>query len=308
MRGTSGAGHLGLAIVHWCEEVLSSVETSVYETRIAPDLRVLDGVAAWCGGLHGSMTLVQALERLADGIGARAAAISRHYHRSEDTPRPVAIFGGTFQLTLPKPQCQHVLGYQFSRARAGTAWFLGEMLDDPEWVPSYELDSWLCGGDVREIAVLPMTSTSQHTDYIEFHFEHSFSRKAQHEFEALVPTIERSWIGRKPGLVARATADGRALLARRSESEGPTVWTSSILGMDNPAGLSRAEFRVCLLLSRGLSVKAVSEDLNLSENTIRSHLRAIYAKTETASLPELIYLIMSVTDDDTVEVFTAKRA
>ena len=82
----------------------------------------------------------------------------------------------------------------------------------------------------------------------------------------------------------------------------------AILGVSNPANLSRAEFRVCLLLSRGLSVKAVSEDLNLSENTIRSHLRAIYAKTETASLPELIYLIMSVTDDEDAEVFAAKRA
>jgi DNA-binding NarL/FixJ family response regulator len=98
------------------------------------------------------------------------------------------------------------------------------------------------------------------------------------------------------------------LLAHRSEITGPTVWRTSILGMDNPAGLSRAEFRVCLLLSRGLSVKAVSEDLNLSENTIRSHLRAIYSKTETASLPELIYLIMSVTDSEASFVPTAKLA
>ena len=287
---------------------MSSVESSVYEARIAPDLRVLDGIAAWCGGLHGAMSLAHALERLADGISAKAAAISRHHHRTEDTPRTVAIFSGAFQLPLSKPQCQHVLGYQFGRARAGTAWFLGEMLDDPSWVPSYELDGWLSAGEVREIAVLPMTSTPQHTDYIEFHFDQPFSRKAQHEFEALVPTIERSWIGRKPGLVAQATADGRALLARRPEAEGPTVWTSSILGMDNPAGLSRAEFRVCLLLSRGLSVKSVSEDLNLSENTIRSHLRAIYAKTETASLPELIYLIMSVTDEKAPELVAAMRA
>lgn len=287
---------------------MSSVESANYDARIAPDLRVLDGVAAWCGGLHGSMTLAQALERLACGIGARAAAISRHHHRTEECPRSVAVFNGTFELPLPKPQCHHVLGYQFGRARAGTAWFLGDMLDDPAWLPSYELDGWLSAGDVREIAVLPMATTPQHTDYIEFHFDQPFSRSAQHEFETLVPTIQRSWTGRRPGLVARATADGRALLARRPETEGPTVWTTSILGMDNPAGLSRAEFRVCLLLSRGLSVKAVSQDLNLSENTVRSHLRAIYAKTETASLPELIYLIMSVTDVETNAVELARRA
>ncbi len=78
--------------------------------------------------------------------------------------------------------------------------------------------------------------------------------------------------------------------------------------MSNPAGLSRAEFRVCLLLSRGLSVKAVSEELGLSDNTVRSHLRTIYSKTETASLPELIYLIMSVTDDEGSISVTAYRA
>jgi DNA-binding CsgD family transcriptional regulator len=254
------------------------------------------------------MTLAQALERLADGVGAKAAAISRHHHRTEERPRQVAVFGGGFDVSLTKPFCHHVLCYRFGRARVGSAWFLGEMLDDPTWVPSYDLDGWLNASEAREIAVIPMASTPQHTDYIEFPFDEPFSRSAQHAFEALVPTIQRSWAGRKPGLVARATADGRALLAHRSETTGPTVWTTSILGMDNPAGLSRAEFRVCLLLSRGLSVKAVSEDLNLSENTIRSHLRAIYSKTETASLPELIYLIMSVTDSEASFVQAAKLA
>lgn len=287
---------------------MSSVEASVYETHIAPDLRVLDGIAAWCGGLHGSMSLARALESLSHGVGAKAAAISRHFHRTEEAPRTVAIYAGSFEVPLTKPYCHHVLGYQFGRARSGTVWFLEEMLDDPAWAPSYDLDEWLSAGEPREIAVIPLASTTQHMDYIEFHFDQPFSRSGQHAFEALVPTIERSWKGRKPGLVAQATADGRALLARRPEAPGPTNWTTSILGMDNPAGLSRAEFRVCLLLSRGLSVKAVSQDLNLSENTVRSHLRTIYGKTETSSLPELIYLIMSVTEDATSTVHTAKRA
>ena len=65
---------------------------------------------------------------------------------------------------------------------------------------------------------------------------------------------------------------------------------------------------VSLLVSRGLSIKAVSEELGLSDNTVRSHLRAIYAKTETASLSELIYLILSVTEEDDMETVAAFRA
>ena len=153
-----------------------------------------------------------------------------------------------------------------------------------------------------------MSVSRQCVDYIEFHFSALLTPAKQAEIEALVPTIERSWVGRKPGLVAAATLDGRAIPARVSNENERRRWDRAILGMSNPAGLSRAEFRVCLLLSRGLSVKALSEELGLSDNTVRSHLRAIYAKTETTSLPELIYLIMSVTDDDDGVNVTAHRA
>ena len=71
-----------------------------------------------------------------------------------------------------------------------------------------------------------------------------------------------------------------------------------ILGTSNPARLSRAEFRVCLLLSRGLSVKGVTVELGLSEATIRSHLRSIYSKTQTSGLAELVYRILSNGTDE----------
>jgi len=46
-------------------------------------------------------------------------------------------------------------------------------------------------------------------------------------------------------------------------------------------------------LSRGLSVKAVTEELSLSEATVRTHLRSIYSKTETTGMPELLYMLLS---------------
>ena len=218
------------------------------EYGTVPDLRVLDGVASWCGGLHGSMSLKNALDALAGGLDAQAAVISRHHHRTEDRPRVVAASSTGRTPPPARAYCGDILGYQFGRARAGTVWFISDML--------------------------------------------------QHDIEALVPTIERSWRGRKPGLVTQVIADDRVPVARRVTDRAN--WDVPILGMSNPASLSRAEFRVCLMLSRGLSAKAVSEELGLSENTVRSHLRAIYAKTETSSLPELIYRILSSGTEDAV--------
>jgi DNA-binding CsgD family transcriptional regulator len=278
-------------------KILSFVHVNTDELRLAPDLRVLDGVASWCGGLHGSMPLAEALAALARGLDASAAAISRHFHRTEENARVVALHSGDGPERMSRAYCQDVLDYQFGRARAGTVWFLSDMFDDPSWLPSRRLDGWLERGGAREIAVVPMAVTRQTTDYVEFHFEHELDRASQHEIEALVPTIERSWSGRKPGLVAMTISDGRTPLARSGDHGVPRSVPSPILGMSNPASLSRAEFRVCLLLSRGLSVKAVSDELGLSENTIRSHLRSIYSKTGSSSLPELLYLILTATEE-----------
>lgn len=275
---------------------LSIVRADIAEPRLVPELRVLDGVANWCGGLHGSMPLCDALSALARGLDASAAAIARHYHRSEESPRDVALFQGSGLTLLNKSYCQDVLDYQFGRVRVGTVWFLSEMFDDPAWIPSHRLDRWLDSGGAREIAVIPMAVTRQSIDYVEFHFPEQLDRAEQHDIEAVVPTIERSWAGRKPGLVTMAISDGRSLLSRSENSRTRSQEYPPLLSFSNPAELSRAEFRVCLLLSRGLSVKGVSNELGLSENTIRSHLRSIYSKTDTSSLPELLYLILAVTD------------
>lgn len=281
---------------------------SFEEPRGAPDLRVLDGVASWCGGLHGAMPLGEALKALASGLGASGAAITRHHHRTEDRPRLVALFSGDRTSALGRAYCGEVLGGLFGLARAGSVWFLSDIAAGSDWLPSGDLGRLLEAGGTGDIVVIPMSVSRQCVDYIEFHFSALLTPAKQAEIEALVPTIERSWVGRKPGLVAAATLDGRAIPARVSNENERRRWDRAILGMSNPAGLSRAEFRVCLLLSRGLSVKALSEELGLSDNTVRSHLRAIYAKTETTSLPELIYLIMSVTDDDDGVNVTAHRA
>ncbi len=288
------------------EKYLSFVGANITEVRAGPDLRILDGVAAWCGGLHGSMSLQGALAALATSLDASAAAIARHYHRREEQPRAVALYdvetnNPDAPVLLRRALCQDVLGYMFKKSRNATIWFESDLADDPSWIGTQTLTNWKAVRELKEVVVVSLSSTHQHDDYIEFHFDRVLSRAERMELETLVPTIVRSWSGRKQGTVTQATVDDRIVRARNKAKSSQLVWDAPILGMSNPARLTRAEFRVCMLLSHGLSVKGVTDELGLSESTIRSHLRAIYSKTETSNLAELLYRILS-SGKDAVDV------
>jgi DNA-binding NarL/FixJ family response regulator len=100
--------------------------------------------------------------------------------------------------------------------------------------------------------------------------------------------MARTWANRQVGLVTRMVVNHRAAAEPAPARPVPAM----ILSPSNPARLSRAEFRVCLLLSRGLSVTGVSDELAVSEATVRSHLRSIFSKTETSGLAELVFALL----------------
>lgn len=265
------------------------------EARLGSDIRVLDGIAGWCGGLHGSMPLSNALQSLAVGFGCEASALSRQLS-NEDRPRTVAIFDTKDSEEAPslgRAFASDILGYLYSKARPSTIWFLSDHLEDPSWEATQTLSNWRFSRDVEEVAVLVLAGSQRQADYLEFHFSRPLHQSERLELEALVPTIVRSWSGRKPGLVTQARMDQRLVRARSAAEKGKLKWDAPILGMSNPAGLSRAEFRVCLLMSRGLSVQGVTDELGLTDATVRTHLRSIYSKTETSGQSELLYRILS---------------
>ena len=61
--------------------------------------------------------------------------------------------------------------------------------------------------------------------------------------------------------------------------------------VDAQSRLSRAELRVCQLLAAGDKAKDIAEVLGVSVATVRTHLRNIYAKTNTSGQIELIAVI-----------------
>jgi len=243
------------------------------------------------------MPLAEALRALANGLGADGAAIARH-HGAEERCRTIAYVDARLQAdgggeNMRRAYCQDVLGAHYQNARPATIWFLSDLLDEPGWPVTRGLIGLRQRRSIVEIAVIPLTGTAQQQDFIEFHFARDLNRAERHELEALLPTLVRSWAGRQTGLVTQAQMDERMIRARASAKASRLRLEEPILGMSNPARLSRAEFRVCLLLARGLSVKGVTDELGLSEATVRSHLRSIYSKTETGGHADLLYRILS---------------
>ena len=260
------------------------------------DLRLLDGVASWCGALHGSMSLGEALAALAKAISADIAILSRDA-RSDGKCRIIADFDvrgmdRTFDQ-IRRAYAPDALGPYFGKLRRGAAWFLSDHQDDTAFIGASGLSSWRLSRGIVDIIVVCLGSTGFQHDYLEFHFAHDLTRDEKEALESLLPVLLRAWAGRKSGLVTQAQIDDRILESRSTAQANKTKPYAPLLGTSNPAQLSRAEFRVCLLLSRGLSTKGVTEELGLCEATIRSHLRSIYSKAEVSGMPELVYRLLS---------------
>jgi LuxR family maltose regulon positive regulatory protein len=87
--------------------------------------------------------------------------------------------------------------------------------------------------------------------------------------------------------VLTASPDGaNALLARLGELERRLVVTESRPRLADP--LTEREQAVMGLLGRSLSVSQIARELFLSENTVKTHRRAIYRKLGVNSREEAI--------------------
>ena len=55
-------------------------------------------------------------------------------------------------------------------------------------------------------------------------------------------------------------------------------------------GLTRRESEICSYLVRGRSARHIAEELVISENTVWTHIKNVYAKTATSGKDSLIEL------------------
>lgn len=252
------------------------------------DATVVEAIADWCDALHGDLALEEAFAVLAAGLGAEAGMLVRTSF-SDFQPMRVAVWdrtGARSASPLAVSFADARFGCHIARPRTGTVWLSSPSVDAAE--SDLALEAWQARHGLAEFAVLVLSGGPGARDHIELHFRTALSPATQAALGAVLPTMARTWANRQVGLVTRTVVNHRAGPEFAPASPTP----ARLLGSANPARLSRAEFRVCLLLSRGLSVTGAAEELAVSETTVRSHLRSIYAKTGTSGLAELVFALL----------------
>ncbi|TMV67781.1 helix-turn-helix transcriptional regulator [Thioclava sp. BHET1] len=246
---------------------------------------LLDSMSQWVASLHGSGTLNMALKDIARALGAEAAMLVRSGGAAEGMHR-VAAYDASADRAGSRPlvrsYARSFFGRFFAAARPASIW-LASSFDAGESDPA--LGQFQAERGLKDFAALILSSGGKVQDHIELHFREPLDVSTTATLISIAPSAARAWTMRSKGVATRA-------LMASTPGAGTGLGTAAILSVGNPARLSRAEFRVCLLLGRGLSVKGVSRELDLAEATVRTHLRNIYAKTGVSGLAELIHRLL----------------
>lgn len=244
---------------------------------------MIGAVAQWCEGLHGQAPLLRSLQLLANGIDAEAVALVRYARSGVADGQPIAWERSAPESGgLPvKGFARSLLGGYFAGARPGSLWFRS-MMD--EVAP--DLVEFQAVRHLRELAGVPLDVNDRFIDTLEIHLADG-PRNYQHMLlNSLAPVLSHTWKNRARGLFTEAALQ-RAAPRREVMSSAP------VLSSENPARLSRAEYRVGLMLSRGMTVEEVKASLNIQDSTLRTHLSNLYAKTKSSNLTELVFQLVA---------------
>ena len=245
------------------------------------------------------------LGSLARHFGAEAICFARR-DRTKPGVRTLTICDGNSDTRRPRlgqSYASLLLGTRLDGLKAGAAVYCSEATQDIE-DPEPELVQWAARRGITEILILCLESQNGVRDIIELHFSSPCQKCSYAEVEAIAKSLTEVYAGRRPGLIQQELLSGSP--ARRSDHV--TSEAQQILAPENPAGLTRAEWRLCFLVAKGLSRSGVADEMQVTENTIRTHLRAIYAKTGYETFHDLALRLVSPREQQALCNAVAGRA
>lgn len=248
------------------------------------EIQLIEAIAFWCECLQGKLTLRQGLQMMAESLGSDAVALTRLGRDFGTMGRSIIVDPRTRgnQDRLARSFAASVLGKYVSQPKPATIWYssMGDGDGDPV------LAAFQRRRGFAELVVIPLTVEEKAVDFLELHFAERLDADRVAKLNTALSTLCRTWARRAPGLFTEN-------IMRPAPAAIPDLDGSVLLGMTNPARLSRAEYRVCVLLSRGLSTKAIQSELAISASTLRTHLRNTYAKTGTQRQVELTVRLLT---------------
>lgn len=234
----------------------------------------------WFQGLTEKRPLVTFLNEILDALGARSVCLSRRPRAGNGPVRVlVAGVGAGLHIARAKSRLQAATR-QAPRLRPGSVWFASASADDLLAVPS----SLPWRSPNAEVAAVVLAVEQDWVDCLEVEFDEPIGRTVQASLIVLGDRLSSTWSQHGACLMSDVL---RTAPAEPSASRAALPADQSILCMTNPARLTRAEFRLCVLLSRGVGADGARSELAISRSMLRTHLRSIFAKTHTSSLSEL---------------------
>ncbi len=249
---------------------------------------VVELIADWCEGLQGGLPIRHSLRHFMYHLGAEAAMVVKVLHEGNRPTRFLSVDSRVNDPYVPKLKRSYsscVLRNYLTKATRSSLWLSSEIDNATNSTTDPSLIEWQAVRSLNELAVIVLSNDSQKSEFLELHFHDIVTPRLHQTLDALLPTMCRAWSDRATGVFSAALLDKQRAYSQKDRMQ-------SILSFKNPASLSRAEFRVCMLLSRGASIEAVASELSIAMSTVRSHLGSIYSKTDTSGHAELVYLLL----------------
>lgn len=236
---------------------------------------------------QGGIPLELAIQIIVEGIGAECAALTR-VNAARATARVAAATAGANGRRNPMAEtpCAHaVLGAEIATLKEGTSLLLSEW-ETSRIERDKDLEARMLRYGFVEVGFVYLGREGRVHDFLELYFIRTPEWDSVRDW--LAQGLARIYRFRRPGLLTESCARQGAVERDGRLDDAP------ILGMSNPCNLTRAEWRVCVLVSRGLTAKAVAGEMEISVATVRTHLRRIYPKTGFTGYHELARRLVSV--------------
>lgn len=251
----------------------------------AAQLGMIETVVLWCDALNGRAPLRRALSQVAISVNADVALVSKTSTDANGITRLVAADTRHNQSASPVDRSfAHALLKEYvSKAKIGSVWSSRGMDDGP----GDDLREFQSRNRLSELVVIPLSADHKELYFLELHFGKPKDGSQQAALNMLTGSLAQTWQSRSAGVFSASLPNIHKQKPANAKSDKP------IMSFENPARLSRAEYRVCVQLNRGLSLVEVQKELQIGEATLRTHLRNIYAKTNTSGLPQLLYALLA---------------
>lgn len=168
----------------------------------------------------------------------------------------------------------------------GKIFRLSELQGDPRFAGTAAEIEWAARPDIAQISVVVLGVEGPNIDILEILYNRMPDFNVDIPTAVIAIALSDAWSHRTPGLVLGLVAKFGIRNRLR-----PELFKSHVLSPDNPYALSRSQMRICQLLAAGQRPADIARLMQVSITTVRSHLRNIYAKTNTAGQFEVIALI-----------------